>query len=185
MSARALILCTIVLAGCTVDPAVLGDRACDPQHGCLPGFTCQVAWGRCVPLEGAECSPEGLVLPCGREQGQCRLGSQRCTNGVWQACQGVEPTAERCNGLDDDCDGATDETFAGLGEPCALFVGADPAYGRGECDENGDRVVCAPHGEIPVEVCDGEDNDGSGVPDDRDDDNDGWWACSTLTGVAD
>ena len=42
--------------------------------------------------------------------GQCSAGTQTCTNGAWGICTGeVLPTAETCNGLDDDCDGITDE----------------------------------------------------------------------------
>lgn len=42
--------------------------------------------------------------------GVCRYGSRTCTAGAWGACTGdVIPSAETCNGLDDDCDAATDE----------------------------------------------------------------------------
>lgn len=49
--------------------------------------------------------------PSGTEgQGICQSGLSTCQGGVWGPCQGdVTPMMETCNGLDDDCDSATDE----------------------------------------------------------------------------
>jgi hypothetical protein len=42
--------------------------------------------------------------------GACRLGSQTCTAGAWGACGGVVvPSAEVCDRLDNNCNGAADE----------------------------------------------------------------------------
>ncbi|MBM4321757.1 MAG: hypothetical protein FJ125_17925, partial [Deltaproteobacteria bacterium] len=58
--------------------------------------------------EGCPCAPAGAAArPCGPpERGRCRPGEQRCLDeGVWGGCaEAVWPTAETCNGLDDDCD---------------------------------------------------------------------------------
>ena len=68
---------------------------------------------------GWPCANEGATRHC------CAEGNQTCTNGTWGACQGAFISAESCNGIDDDCDGAVDEdlpTFrCGLGA-CALEV---------------------------------------------------------------
>ncbi|MCB9640068.1 MAG: hypothetical protein H6728_04620 [Myxococcales bacterium] len=57
-------------------------------------------------------------------KGACLIGIQSCQNGQWGECLGQQsPTPERCNGLDDDCDGQTDE-------------------GCGTC-QNGDVRACA------------------------------------------
>ncbi|HOZ52898.1 MAG TPA: choice-of-anchor D domain-containing protein, partial [Chitinophagaceae bacterium] len=47
--------------------------------------------------------------------GVCHAGTQTCqTNSSWGPCNGeVFPTAEVCNGLDDDCDGQVDEGIIG------------------------------------------------------------------------
>lgn len=63
----------------------------------------------------------GDVIPCfagppGRvETGACASGTQRCITGAdgdfeWGACEGgISPRAETCDGLDNDCNGCTDE----------------------------------------------------------------------------
>jgi hypothetical protein len=63
----------------------------------------------------------GDVIPCfagppGRvETGACASGTQRCITGSdgdfeWSACLGgISPSAETCDGLDNDCNGCTDE----------------------------------------------------------------------------
>ena len=69
----------------------------------------------------------------------CPGGARFCDDGTWGACVGVVlPTTETCNGLDDDCDGETDE---GLRNRC------------GDC------------GPEPVEICNGEDDDCDGTVD--------------------
>jgi hypothetical protein len=52
---------------------------------------------------------------CGTDVGICEFGTQFCIGDVWSEClEEVEPEAnESCNGLDDDCDGQTDEEMAG------------------------------------------------------------------------
>ena len=63
-----------------------------------------------VTDEGCACEP-GAERPCGREQGLCR-SVQRCVNSRWAACtQLVGPTAEVCDGQDNNCDGEKDEGF--------------------------------------------------------------------------
>ncbi len=74
--------------------------------------------------EGCSCTL-GAEQPCftgpaaRADIGTCASGLQHCVegpelegvpSGIWGACEGsVEPTAERCNGEDDDCDGAVDD----------------------------------------------------------------------------
>jgi len=65
--------------------------------------------------EGAD--GEALTRRCwGGEEGTeyvgaCRAGTETCIGGDWTGeCEDeVRPAAEACNGLDDDCDGETDE----------------------------------------------------------------------------
>ena len=56
----------------------------------------------------------GTGVTCGSDVGACQTGVTVCLGGLPLACAGdVEATDEiACNGLDDDCDDDTDETFA-------------------------------------------------------------------------
>lgn len=109
-------------------------RACGSSVGeCNPGtMTCtNGAWSQCSgniqpkdevcgDLKDNDCDGEvdedyctcihGSVKTCGSDIGECVPGLQRCLSGRWGECMGNIPaTAEICNGLDDDCDGETDD----------------------------------------------------------------------------
>jgi hypothetical protein len=85
---------------------------------------------------------------------------------------------EQCNGLDDDCDGQTDEDYPGVFPP----PGADCDNGEsGECFAMG-HIVCmgtaasgcdAPPGTPILEICDSLDNDCNGIVDD-------WGVCDVV-----
>jgi hypothetical protein len=63
--------------------------------------------------EDCRCTP-GETSTCGSsDRGECRFGTRACdAGGTFGECLGaIEPSAESCNGLDDDCDGETDEAL--------------------------------------------------------------------------
>ena len=41
--------------------------------------------------------------------GVCKPSFETCSNGAWGACEGPSPETEICNGIDDDCNGVTDD----------------------------------------------------------------------------
>ncbi len=120
-----------------------------------PSGTCQVACSNCMDGDGdgygsgngcagRDCDDRDPAVglageqscyggPAGTEtKGTCRKGRQTCIGGVWTSCFGqVVPSGEACNGQDDDCDGATDESLGmftcGVGA-CRRSV---PACGSG------------------------------------------------------
>lgn len=100
--------------------------------------------------------------PSGTENvGSCVAGSQTCTAGIWSACVGeVLPSAEACNGADEDCNGMPDNGLpmitCGLGA-CKTTVAS--------CNM-GMVGVCTPlMGAATDATCDGVDDDCDGVAD--------------------
>jgi hypothetical protein len=58
-----------------------------------------------IPMLGTRCSDPDA-------RGVCQDGTLRCSGGgASLVCETPEPVPETCNGLDDDCDDETDETF--------------------------------------------------------------------------
>ncbi|MCB9550926.1 MAG: hypothetical protein H6705_03385 [Myxococcales bacterium] len=111
--------------------------------------------------DAAPACDEGAVEPC-PVAGGC-TGARVCVGGAFGDCA---PPAERCDGADDDCDGATDEGFAGLGAPCSVGEGLCAVEGVQVCDAAGAGVVCdAVAGAPMAELCNGADDDCDGAAD--------------------
>ncbi|MFO0686842.1 MAG: putative metal-binding motif-containing protein [Sandaracinus sp.] len=74
--------------------AAMVDENCDGVHNPVALCACN-----------AGDPPRACTLP-----GICASGREMCSDGAWGMCT-VMPRGESCNGLDDDCDNAVDETL--------------------------------------------------------------------------
>ena len=80
----------------------------------------------------------------------------------------IQGGIEICDGLDNNCDGDTDEGFDNVGEVCVVGVGLCEKSGVFRCSADGQSTDCSVEPGIPSdERCDGLDNDCNGQIDER------------------
>ncbi len=92
------------------------DGAVDEGCACIPGAT-QRCYGGAPGVAG---------------RGACAYGTMRCEGsgefGAWGACSGATaPADERCDDVDNDCDGVTDEGFCRVDGACVRDGEVNPA----------------------------------------------------------
>ena len=136
--------------GCTEDNE---DTVCDVHEMCHRGFCVSAACEgddtvECYTVDGPDGGQPAIT-------GICRTGTRACIDGVFGACRGqVLPGIETCNGLNDDCDEATDEL-----PQASCETGQQGACNAGMPACQGADVVCRRSVNPSSEVCDDVDND--------------------------
>ncbi|RME25326.1 MAG: hypothetical protein D6806_08010 [Deltaproteobacteria bacterium] len=142
----------------------------DPTTSAPGGFEyCDGRDNDCDGETDEDCPPcrEGVVVDCGTDIGECTVGTQTCSGGKLGPCSGTGPQAEIPDGLDNDCDGSTDEGLpcnSGDTMPCGVDVG-ECQSGMQSCGEDGTWLLC--QGAMPgMEKCNGLDDDCDGITDD-------------------
>ena len=161
--------------GCEVPPgfaAIPGD--CDDEDPRIGGEegTPELCDGVDNDCDGfVDAADSDLQRPeCPSQAGVCAGGVRQCQDGLWQPCgpqeygPHFEAPERRCDGLDNDCDGSTDEAHHELGNACVLGVGACEGEGFLACSEDGRDLVCAVDAvdEAAPELC------GTGIDEDCD-----------------
>jgi hypothetical protein len=163
--------------GCSGTGATAKCKECESSSHCSGNLVCDDN-GKCV-LPEKECTSNRDDGSCTRGVGECRNSGRLitpCNNGVWgtQYCTVTagSPSAEICDGKDNDCDGEIDEGCVQSGCEPGTTENCGSTTNIGECNIGtktckSDRTWGSCQGAVGPgsEVCDNKDNDCDGSVD--------------------
>jgi len=148
-----------------VSPGVFENA--NEQAECVTGSLTELPLT--VDYDSGECE-NGDTRSCPNQDGVCDGSFETCTDESWPGCDysslpDYQAEETICDGLDNDCDGDTDEGF-NVGESCSVGLGACEASGTMVCTLDGTGTECdAVAGEPTTETCNGIDDDCDGTID--------------------
>jgi hypothetical protein len=142
--------------------------ACSDDAGCPEGYACEAREDtagkdvkQCVVKNGGACAcseyaiAKELSTTCAVKAGDAKCSGKRTClpegaagappGGGLSACLAPEPEPEKCDGIDNDCDGQSDESTCDDGNPCTIDncgggAGCQTTNKEGDCDA--DDSVC-------------------------------------------
>jgi hypothetical protein len=142
---------------CTFPAPGPSAEVCDNlDNDCNGIIDDNIATAPCVPTG----TPPGLIYG---GTSQCKKGTTQCINGATVCVGFVGPSAEVCDGIDNNCDGTVDNGLAGLGQPCGVNQ-APCTPGTTACVAG--ALTCTGGVQPKPEVCNGVDDDCNGMIDD-------------------
>ncbi|MGH8008887.1 MAG: MopE-related protein, partial [Candidatus Binatia bacterium] len=130
---------------CNAIPGSPGPEVCNSIDDDCDGETDEVAPQQ--PLtQSCYTGPAGTA-----GVGECHSGTQTCIGGSFGSCVGeVTPTAETCNGKDDNCDGVNDIVGTAGADNLTGTAGNDVIMGLGGSDvingQGGNDLLCGGEG---------------------------------------
>jgi hypothetical protein len=138
-----------------------GGIVCQQNAAAAPE-TCNGLDDDCDGVIDDNVAGAGLACATGLA-GACGAGTTVCSGGQMLCNASAQPSAEVCDGIDNDCDGVIDNNVAGVGVPCS--TGLAGACGAGVTACTGGGIVCVQSAQPAAEACDGIDNNCDGVVD--------------------